>query len=81
MMFGCIAKRRGTWPLSWMCEALGASQSGFYAGLTRPALEGGRKPALFSKPREEHHLGETVIGDFQALRRQFPPCQIYEALE
>ncbi len=35
-MFGFIAKHRGIWPLSWMCETLGVSRSGFHAWLTRP---------------------------------------------
>ena len=35
-MFGFIAKHRGIWPVSWMCEALGVSRSGFHAWLTRP---------------------------------------------
>lgn len=35
-MFGFIAKHRGIWPLTWMCDALGVSRSGFFAWLTRP---------------------------------------------
>jgi putative transposase len=35
-MFGFIAKHRGIWPVSWMCDALGVSRSGFFAWLTRP---------------------------------------------
>ncbi len=35
-MFGFIAKHRGIWPVSWMCEALDVSRSGFHAWLTRP---------------------------------------------
>jgi putative transposase len=34
--FGFIAKHRGTWPSTMMCEALGVSRSGFYAWLSRP---------------------------------------------
>lgn len=34
-MFAFIAKHRGVWPVSWMCEALGVSRSGFHAWLTR----------------------------------------------
>ncbi len=36
MMFGFVAKHRGVWPVSWMCDALGVSRSGFHAWLTRP---------------------------------------------
>ncbi len=34
-MFGFVAKQRGIWPVSWMCDALGVSRSGFHAWLTR----------------------------------------------
>ena len=30
-MFGFVARHRGTWPVTVMCEALGVSRSGFYA--------------------------------------------------
>jgi putative transposase len=36
MRFDFMAKHRGAWPISLMCEALGVSRSGFYAWLTRP---------------------------------------------
>ncbi len=36
VMFGFVAKHRGAWPVSWMCDALGVSRSGFHAWLTRP---------------------------------------------
>lgn len=35
-MFGFVAKHRGVWPVSWMCDALGVSRSGYHAWLTRP---------------------------------------------
>ena len=35
-MFGFVAKHRGVWPVSWMCDALGVSRSGFHVWLTRP---------------------------------------------
>jgi putative transposase len=34
--FGFVAKHRGAWPVTMVCEALGVSRSGFYAWLTRP---------------------------------------------
>ena len=36
MKFGFVAKHRGVWPVSWLCEALGVSRSGFHAWLSRP---------------------------------------------
>ena len=36
MKFGFIAKHRGTWPVRWLCAALGVSRSGFHGWLTRP---------------------------------------------
>lgn len=35
MRFAFIAKHRGIWPVSWICEALGVSRSGFHAWLVR----------------------------------------------
>ena len=35
MRFAFIAKHRGIWPVSWICEALGVSRSGFHAWLNR----------------------------------------------
>jgi putative transposase len=36
MRFTFIAKHRHVWPVSWLCEALEVSRSGFHAWLTRP---------------------------------------------
>ncbi|WP_156464189.1 IS3 family transposase [Devosia sp. Leaf420] len=35
MRFSFVAKHRGIWPVSWICEALGVSRSGFHAWLNR----------------------------------------------
>ena len=48
MKFGFVAKHRGAWPVTMVCEALGVSRSGFYAWLTRP--------------RSRRSLGDEVIG-------------------
>jgi len=34
--YGFVAKHRGAWPVSMLCEALGVSRGGFYGWLTRP---------------------------------------------
>jgi transposase-like protein len=31
MKFGFVAKRRGIWPVAWLCAALGVSRSDFHA--------------------------------------------------
>lgn len=31
-----MAKHRGIWPLSWLCEALDVSRGGYYSWLKRP---------------------------------------------
>jgi len=37
MRFAFIAKHRHIWPVSWLCEMLEVSRSGFHAWLSRPA--------------------------------------------
>ena len=39
-MFAFVAKHRGIWPVSWMCDALGVSRSGFHGWLNRPPSQG-----------------------------------------
>ncbi|QFT45425.1 hypothetical protein FIU97_02440 [Roseivivax sp. THAF40] len=36
MTFAFVARHRHIWPVSWMCEVLGVSRSGFHAWLRRP---------------------------------------------
>lgn len=42
MKFAAIARHRGIWPLSWLCEALSVTRAGFYAWLKRPESERSR---------------------------------------
>jgi putative transposase len=39
MRFAFIARHRQIWPVSWLCEVLDVSRSGFHAWLTRPASQ------------------------------------------
>ena len=39
-LFGLVAKHRGTWPVRWLCAALGVSRSGFHSWLARPRRRG-----------------------------------------
>lgn len=45
MRFAFIARHRHIWPVSWMCEVLDVSRSGFHAWLTRPASKRARHDA------------------------------------
>ena len=36
MRFAFIAKHRHIWPVSWLCDVLEVSRSGFHAWLNRP---------------------------------------------
>jgi putative transposase len=49
--FSFIAKNRATWPVDWMCGALGVSRGGFYAWLTRPRSQ---------RSRSDEELGAKV---------------------
>jgi putative transposase len=63
MRFAFIAKHRGIWPASWICEALGVSRSGFHAWLSRaPSARARRDEALGAKVRA------SFIGSYGARR-------------
>ncbi|MET3763125.1 hypothetical protein ABIB28_003695 [Sphingomonas sp. UYEF23] len=47
MKFRFIAKHRGIWPVSWICEALDVSRIGFHAWLVRA-------PSARSRSDEEY---------------------------
>ena len=62
-MFGFIARHRGIWPVSWMCEALGVSRSGFHAWLTRPPSARARSDeALGARVRESFVRSDRTYG-------------------
>lgn len=56
MRFAFIARHRHIWPVSWLCETLEVSRSGFHAWLGRPA-----------SAREIH---DARLGDPDKLRGQ-----------
>ena len=62
MRFAFVAKHRGIWPVSWICEALGVSRSGFHAWLKRA-------PSARSKSDEK--LGAKVRASFVASDRTY----------
>ncbi len=55
MRFEFIAKHRGIWPVSWICEALGVSRSGFHAWLVR---------APSARARSDEEFGARVRASF-----------------
>ena len=71
MKFGFIAKHRGIWPASWLCEALGVSRGGFYAWLTRPRSQ---------RDRSDEELGEKVRASFLASDRTYGARRVWRDL-
>lgn len=68
MKFGFIAKHRGVWPASWLCEALGVSRSGFHAWL-------GRAPS--ARARSDEMLGAKVRASFIASYRTYGARRVW----
>jgi putative transposase len=68
MKFGFIAKHRGVWPVSWLCEALGVSRSGFHAWL-------GRAPS--ARARSDEMLGVRVRASFIASYRTYGARRVW----
>ena len=61
MRFAFIAKHRHIWPVSWLCEALGVSRSGFHAWLSRAD----QRPRLAT-------MTKLVLADRHELQGQRP---------
>jgi len=57
MRFAFIAKHRGTWPVAWMCGALGVSRSGFHAWLTRAPSKRARDDEMIGARVRASHVG------------------------
>jgi len=55
LKFEFVAKHRGVWPVTWMCEVLDVSPSGFYSWRSRP-------------PSDRTRYDEILIRD---IRRSF----------
>ena len=68
MKFGFIAKHRGVWPVSWICEALGVSRSSFHAWL-------GRAPS--ARARSDKMLGARVRASFIASYRTYGARRVW----
>lgn len=68
MRFGFIAKHRGVWPVSWLCEALGVSRSGFHAWLVRP-------PSL--RARQDEAIVVAARSSFLASGRTYGARRVW----
>ena len=63
-----MAKHRGIWPVSIMCEALGVSRSGFYAWLVRPPSQ---------RQRDDEVLGTQVRQSFIRSDRTYGARRVW----
>ena len=68
MKFGFVAKHRGTWPVRWLCEALGVSRSGFHGWLTRPPS---------ARARSDEELTTKVRASFVASSRTYGARRVW----
>ena len=71
MRFAFIAKHRGIWPASWICEALGVSRSGFHAWLSR---------APSARARTDEVLGAKVRASFISSYRTYGARRVWHDL-
>ena len=71
MRFAFIAKHRGIWPMSWICEALGVSRSGFHAWLSR---------APSARVRSDEALGTKVRASFIGSYRTYGARRVWHDL-
>ena len=70
-MFGFIAKHRGIWAVSVLCEALGVSRSGFYAWLRRGPS---------ARSRRDEMLSAKIRGSFLASDRTYGARRVWHDL-
>ena len=68
MKFGFVAEHRGTWPVRWLCEALGVSRSGFHGWLTRPRS---------ARARSDEELTTKVRASFLASSRTYGARRVW----
>ena len=71
MRFEFIAKHRGIWPVSWICEALGVSRSGFHAWLVR---------APSARARSDDEFGARVRASFISSYRTYGARRVWHDL-
>ena len=57
-----MAKHRGIWPLSWLCEALDVSRGGYYGWLRSPRS---------ARARYDEELGTSIRRSFSESDRTY----------
>jgi putative transposase len=79
--FSFIAKHRGLWAVDRMCEALGVSGGGFYAGLTWPRSERSRSDEeIGAKGRASFLASDRTCGSrrvWHDLLAEGVPCGLH----
>lgn len=68
MRFAFVAKHRHIWPVSWLCDALDVSRSGFHAWLAR---------APSKRSREDEQIGAKVRASFIASARTYGARRVW----
>jgi len=68
MRFAFVAKHRSIWPVSWLCEALDVSRSGFHDWLNR---------APSKRSREDEEIGAKVRASFVASARTYGARRVW----
>lgn len=69
MKYEFIAKHRGVWPVTWICEVLGVSRSGFYEWLERPLSQRSVKDrSILAEVKASHERSGGSYG----VRRVWP---------
>lgn len=71
MRFAFIAKHRHIWPVSWLCEVLDVSRSGFHAWLNRP---------LSDRAIYDARLVSAIDASFKASDRTYGARRVWHDL-
>ncbi len=71
MKYTCIARYRGSFPVTLMCRVLGVSRSGFYAAQRR-------RPS--ARAREDQRLGVAIGAIHRASKRRYGSPRVYREL-
>lgn len=68
MTFAFVAKHRHIWPVSWLCEVLGVSRSGFHAWLRRP---------ISQRAAHDAKLVQAIDKSFKASDRTYGARRVW----